>query len=255
MGAGEKVIIDNTNLAKKYVVEFVKIALDFGIPPDLVVLRRFDIDLPDALNRNQYRSLKVPQDVITQQYTRYQGINWGIADCFNTLEDYHPRKWYVPPFKVVPASRPQKRKAIICDIDGTLAHRALLSSPKFHYRSYYGYEECNTDLVDPLVSEVLKGLASRSYTILFVTGRKPDCMAQTKDFLAHALNGVPYQLFCRQSNDDNRSDDIVKYEIFNRFIRNEYAVEGVIDDRKRVIALWEALGLRVLNVGLLNEEF
>ena len=54
---------------------------------------------------------------------------------------------------------------------------------------------------------------------------------------------------------DNRSDDIVKYEIFNEYLRNLSGIFCVFDDRKRVIAMWEELGIKVLNCGSLNDVF
>ena len=58
-----------------------------------------------------------------------------------------------------------------------------------------------------------------------------------------------------REDEDNRSDDIVKYEIFNKYLRKLPGIFAVFDDRKRVIAMWEELGIKVLNCGNLNDVF
>ena len=47
---------------------------------------------------------------------------------------------------------------------------------------------------------------------------------------------------------DRRKDNIVKYEIFNKFIRDKYCVNYVLDDRNQVVEMWRKLGLRTLQV-------
>ena len=47
---------------------------------------------------------------------------------------------------------------------------------------------------------------------------------------------------------DRRRDSIVKAELFDRKVRDEYRVLVVLDDRKQVVDMWRSLGLTCLQV-------
>jgi len=47
---------------------------------------------------------------------------------------------------------------------------------------------------------------------------------------------------------DSRDDTIVKEQIYNTYLK-DMNVTLVIDDRPKVIRMWESLGLEVLDVG------
>lgn len=48
--------------------------------------------------------------------------------------------------------------------------------------------------------------------------------------------------------DDNRDDALVKYELFNKYVRDNYDVLGVFDDRNRVVDMWRRIGLTCYQV-------
>jgi len=54
---------------------------------------------------------------------------------------------------------------------------------------------------------------------------------------------------------DYRPDDIVKKEMYDAFIKDQYNVLGVFDDRLKVVRMWEGLGLWVFNCNQGNVEF
>lgn len=271
LAAGKKVILDSTNLRRSYVIPFIKLAIDFGLTEEDVKKKTLEVDLDEACRRVTERGhTLVPRMVISRQLDRLRTATWTIEDLFKEVREsgYVPKKWFLPPFEVEPyeARKKNKKVAILCDIDGTLAHRKLLEFPTPHYRSFFDYKDANTDEVDRLVATVLKALYADGIKLVFVSGRKKDCKKETQKFLLKALGLKPrqYKLFMRDIKYDRTdpldktkddSDDKVKYRLFNKHIRKQYDVLGVIDDRKRVVALWEALGLRVMNVGSLNEEF
>ena len=66
---------------------------------------------------------------------------------------------------------------------------------------------------------------------------------------------IPYKQLYMRKTGDKRDDTIVKEEIFKEFIEPEYIVLGVIDDRNKVVRMWERLGLKVMKVGGLYDEF
>lgn len=71
--AKKSVIVDNTNLKKKYLKEFSK----YGVP---VEYKTFDIDLPTAILRDQYRDANVGREVLERQYKSFQALQ---KDFFN----------------------------------------------------------------------------------------------------------------------------------------------------------------------------
>lgn len=272
LAQNKSVIIDNTNLRRKYVIEYCHIALDMELSYEDIAVKRFPIDIQTAQSRIRHRNERfVGDDVLQKQFERFNSAKDILTEDLwdSILQEYRPTRWLLPSFNVEPISHDKMLpKAIICDLDGTLSHRKLLLSDYISYRSFYDYSKCDTDEVDVLVADVIKGLHQQGYTIIFVSGRKSECMQLTRNFIEKAtgLSESDYWLFMRDETKDvhvNASngklqddpDDKVKYRLFNQYIRYNFNVIGAIDDRKRVVALWEQLGLRVLNVGLLNENF
>jgi hypothetical protein len=47
---------------------------------------------------------------------------------------------------------------------------------------------------------------------------------------------------------DTRNDGIVKNELFERHLAGRFIIDFVLDDRDRVVAMWRAKGLKVLQV-------
>jgi len=130
-----------------------------------------------------------------------------------------------------------KDKAIICDLDGTLA---LLNN-----RSPYEEEKCGTDDLNEPVAKVLRAMRSNHY-IIFTSGRRESkSRIETEKWLS--FHGFMYHrdppvqhmdlLFMR--TDEGKVDDAkVKSDIYEKFIKPLYKIEFVLDDRKRVVDMW-----------------
>lgn len=132
-------------------------------------------------------------------------------------------------------------KAVICDLDGTLA---LLTT-----RKPYGEDQgrCEEDTLCTTVSDILKAMFASGYHIVLVSGRFDTYEQQTEKWLQKY--SIPYSgLFLRRAN-DQRSDDIIKEELYREHIEPFYDVQFVIDDRPKVIRMWKALGFKVLDMG------
>jgi len=134
-----------------------------------------------------------------------------------------------------------KPKAIIVDIDGTLAnvdHRVGLLPD---WDSFFAAQK------DDTVNEWCRNLLWRyhpDYTIFYITGRPEKYREVTKKWLMEkecpTLGAV--DLYMRpDTKHDN--DDEVKKKIYEDHIKNKYDVEFVIDDRDKVVAMWRELGL------------
>lgn len=131
-----------------------------------------------------------------------------------------------------------KPDAIICDIDGTLAHRKD--------RSPYDYSRVREDDVDVDIRDLIYVHYIAGTTIILLSGREDSCEEDTQQWLQDNL--VPHhELFMRDSG-DYRKDSIVKRELFDQHIRDNYRVRFVLDDRDQVVQMWRDLGLKCFQV-------
>lgn len=141
----------------------------------------------------------------------------------------------------------EKLKTFIFDIDGTISdnsHRVhfIEQNPK-DWKSFFS--QC---VNDPPIEEtmlLLKTLSSH-YIILLVSGRREKDGKNTQTWLFK--HGVPYlEMFLRKDG-DFRPDTVVKKEIYEECIKDNYNVLGVFEDRKSVVEMWRSLGLKCYSV-------
>lgn len=262
------IIIDNTNLKKQYIQDYVEIFADLSVPIEDVEIVNFDVDLEVCLERVRARIEKpVSEEVLRRQAEQYQSArNLGLENFYdpNTQEwiTKRPRrKWYYTNFEVEPYEPNEKLpEAYIFDIDGTVAHRRMRLEQIPHVlRPYYGDFDCKDDVPDRRILrliEILSRANDASRKIIFLSGREDGHMEETKQFIEEhtSLSSEDYELFMRKEGDE-RNDAVIKYELFKNNIENRYNVIGVFDDRKRVVAMWEEMGIKTFNVGSLNEDF
>ena len=131
------------------------------------------------------------------------------------------------------------RKAILCDIDGTLAH--------MQNRSPYDWDKVGDDVVDKTIKEILRTFYSTSeYDIILISGRDDVCKQITERWLDK--NYIFYDGLYMRKHNDNRPDEVIKKEIYDKHIKDEYDVEFVLDDRNKVVKMWRGLGLKCLQV-------
>jgi hypothetical protein len=134
-----------------------------------------------------------------------------------------------------------RRKAVICDLDGTLA--------TIGNRSPYDAARCDVDSLNVPVAECVRALRGH-YRIIFVSGRQEKDRAPTAAWLKQHLfwdENVDYDLFMRATG-DMRNDAVVKEEIYKARIEPYLDVLLVLDDRRRVVAKWRELGLTCFQV-------
>jgi len=129
--------------------------------------------------------------------------------------------------------------AIICDIDGTLAHMVD--------RGPFDWKKVSTDRVD----EVIRGLVYSArfhcgHTIILLSGRNECSRALTEEWLSNKY--IAYHHLFMRKDGDNRNDAVVKKEIYEREIKGRYEIEYVLDDRNRVVDMWRSIGLKCLQV-------
>ena len=225
---GKNVIIDDTNLNPKHEQSLKTLAQELGV----------EFEVNDSF-------LKVPvEECVERDIKRDKSVGYKVI--YKMYYDY----LYQDPSKKIVNSSNKKRRCVICDIDGTLAHN-------YGGRNIYDLTRVKEDTPDPLVCAVLDGLDSTFgidyLDIIIVSGREDDCRKETEEWLYH--NMIPYKALYMRKSGDKRDDAIVKEEIYKEFIEPEYCVLGVIDDRNKVVRMWEKLGVKVMKVGGLYNEF
>lgn len=211
----KNVIIDDTNLNPKVLGRWKALGLEWG---KVEIVDLTDVPLLECIRRDSDRGEKsVGKDVIINM-ARKAGL-----------------------YK-------RERKEIICDIDGTLCDiserlHLIKGNEKKDWDAFFA--EIPNDKPRFDIIERVREL-SKDFTIVLVTGRPERFKKETQKWLGRY--GVPYETLIMRKDRDTRADDIIKQEILDAYF-DKAMIEMVIDDRPRVIRMWQANGLKVEDVG------
>jgi hypothetical protein len=133
-------------------------------------------------------------------------------------------------------------RAIICDLDGTLA---LIG-----HRSPYDTAKALDDALNEPVANVIEVYAHQDkfdIRLILVSGREDRHRRTTEDWLEkHDI--THYEALYMRPSGDRRKDFVVKHEIYERHIKGKYDVLFVLDDRDQVVKMWRELGLTCFQV-------
>lgn len=139
--------------------------------------------------------------------------------------------------------KPGTPKAILVDVDGTVALHSSVG------RSPFDWSRVGEDVPNASVIDAVRAMAYAGYDVVFVSGRSEECRDATAAWLGeHVL--LPHYwggLFMRAAG-DMRKDSIVKLELFDRHVRDQFDVAAVFDDRAQVVSAWRSIGLTVFQV-------
>lgn len=184
----------------------------------------FDVPWLELMKRNLYRGEgAVPIDVLRQMF-------WKMCE-------YQKKPVY--------NGTPGKPKAVIFDVDGTLA--------KMVGRSPYDLEKCDTDIINPMVVELARSYYRDGYAVIVVSGRESGTSddeikykMMTRKWLTDKF--IPFTEHFQREQGDSRGDMIVKEEIFWRDIAPYYDVKLAVDDRAQVVEMWRRIGVECWQV-------
>lgn len=238
--AGISTVVDATHLEPRYLRRWARLATRLGVEFEVIDV----VADVDKCQRRAYERWRTPgyefgryidPDIIEARAKKYPVEKWPVV----TAEPFHPE-----PVEFVEGLP----EAIIVDIDGTLAHIPDGG------RSPYSYDNVGEDVVDEqirwLVNELAGDLALK---IIVMSGRDDTCREDTEKWLID--NRISFdELHMRPADakDEHGSklpDFRVKYDLFNRYIRGNYNVRFVLDDRSQVVThCWRAMGLKCLQV-------
>lgn len=139
----------------------------------------------------------------------------------------------------------------IFDIDGTLAdlsHRLhFIQDKPANWAKVFA--ACPGDSVIDEIAYLARLLHDAGHVIMLITGRSDECEAETIEWLAH--NYIPYKTMYMRTQGDHRPDNEVKAELLGELLKDwkEYGPPAaVFEDRKQVVDMYRAKGLRVFQV-------
>lgn len=222
---GKHVIVDDTNLSQKNINRITDLANNYRKRTGEQVkieIKEMPIEVEEAIARDAKRERPVGRRKIEKLHRQ-----------FYAKEDKKGRgPYYMEQDKALP-------KAILCDIDGTLA---IIDG-----RSPYDATLCEQDALNEPIANIVKAEYAAGTTIFLFTGRKDSTQTQTLNWLKKFE--IPYHKLVMRKHEDVRKDAIVKTEFFDAHIRDQYFVKYVLDDRNQVVDMWRLdIGLACLQV-------
>lgn len=217
------IILDNTNLADGTVTRLARIAHQYGAE---VKLKDFlDVPVKTCVERNEQRDEKVPPHVISRMAKMLPRAREYQLPEPPTVKKYH--------------NDPSLPHTIIVDVDGTLA--------EMQNRGPYEWDKVGDDTPNIPVVAAVQAMRARGVHVIVMSGRDGSCFDATRAWLdQHVGEGLPLHM---RAEGDDRTDAIVKHEMFQAHVENQYHVECVFDDRDQVVHLWRRqLGLKTFQV-------
>lgn len=205
---GKHVIVDDTNLSDKNFVRISQLVQQFNKENSdcvTVEIKEMETTLEECIERDAQREKKVGEKVIKNMHRQF----------FNSSVIYSDQNQILP-------------KAIICDLDGTLA---LMNG-----RNPFDAARCDEDLLNVPVANTLKNYHQLGYKIILLSGREEKYKAPTLRFLE--MYEIKFDELLMRKTSDNRKDSIIKKEIFAEHIQDKYFIEFVLDDRNQVVDMW-----------------
>lgn len=219
LAGGRSVVVDDTNLNPKNETMWREVAKEAQATFEVQIV---NADLATCIERDTGREKAVGRDVITNMALQY-----GL---------------YPKPLKGF----------VLCDLDGTLCdvdHRLKYAKgPEKDWAKFFAGIPDDTLRVGTL--DILLGYETVGYEIIFVSARPENYREATEAWLEKQFKGYRMHktLIMRRAN-DKRDDVDVKQQVYDTYFKDKYPIEAVIDDRPKVIRMWKANGLNVIDVG------
>jgi len=201
---GKHVIVDDTNLSSKNLNRITQLAEQYRKQTGeevKVEVKEFAISLEDAIARDAQRQRSVGAERIRKLYHQFYGDG--------TRKGRGP--FYAEQDKTLPP-------AIICDLDGTLAI--------IDHRNPFDASECEKDELNEPVADIVKSYHATGHQIILLSGRTDNYKAQTERWLAK--HSIPYHQLLMRKDGDSRKDAIIKKEIVDANIKDQFYVKFVL---------------------------
>lgn len=225
MERGLNIISDDTNLHEKHIKDFKNMIDEFNSSQkdyvyELEIVDFTHVSRDECIQRDKSREKSVGEQVIRTMYNQFLKKEAKM--------------------NLIPVD-PDKKRCILCDLDGTLAW--------CDNRSPYDTSKCAEDSVNYSILHLLNiYLDSGAFDIIFVTGRERQYEDATRTFLEEkcGLSRLDYKLYMRDRKDIK--DNEVKEKILKEDILPFYNVSFVLEDRDRVVKMYRENGVQCFQV-------
>ena len=231
------VVIDDTNLTDRFVKEWLRLAQKMGVRSEFV---DFNVPLEQALADNKARGDAggrfVPEDVIRSFHQRFVNRKTGLLKPHPVLD---------PTFEPIVRKyvrQPGKPKAVLVDIDGTVA--------KMEERGPFEWHRVGEDSPIQNVIDLAMRVQASGAQLIFMSGRDEVCREETYDWLVRHMSTNDFRppvLFMRPEG-NMEPDQIVKPAMFWKHVGEEYDVIAAFDDRQKVVDMYRSMGITVAQV-------
>lgn len=213
------VLIDATHCRAEYLKHYIE---KFNHMAD-ISFKIFDIDAGEIAERCDKRYKEtgkfIPEAVQRKYLKEFEALKKTFDFSMRPQTDNRER---------VVKQDPALPKAIICDLDGTLA--------LMDHRNPFDATHADKDEPNEPVVNTLNVFAKEGYRILLVSGREERFREPTIKFLCQYH--IPYHQLWMRPSKDFRKDAVIKREIFETEIAGKYYIEFILDDRDQVVEMW-----------------
>jgi predicted kinase len=229
---GKNVIIDDTNLNPATINKWKFLAASCNAD---IEYKRFYVPYKTALERAKKRKaeggLYISKNTILDFYKHY---------FKKELEDEMTDK------RVIRMPQKELPKAVICDLDATLAlHQG---------RTPFDWSRILEDKPEPRLKQLLDLFVKNDIKILFLTGRTEDALDNTVQWIYENIHLTEnqYELFLRDNKDFSHGDDY-KRKVYNDFIKDKFNILCVFEDSNKCVKMFREEGLLTCQVE--NSDF
>jgi predicted kinase len=222
---GYDIIIDDTNLNPGTLAKWKNLANELGVP---LVEKSFDVPIEVCIERDVQRTGRAHVG---------RGVIENMALTYGLIPKLDP-----------------EQKVVIFDMDGTMAdqtvRRQYIEGEHKDYDLYYNYVSILGDTPVGVVIDWCNACYADGLIVLVVSGRPADRASDaTVDWLR--MYGVNYHRLFMRPGGDFRDDDIIKQEILDKILKwiNKDQILFSVDDRPRIIRMWQLNGITCYDVG------
>lgn len=118
--------------------------------------------------------------------------------------------------------------------------------PECTCRGPFDWKKVGLDDVDETIAGIVNRLNDVDLVAIVMSGRDESCRDATEAWLLK--HGIVYDKLFMRPEKDMRKDNIIKSELFDDYVRDNYDVQFVLDDRNQVVDMWRAMGIKTLQV-------
>lgn len=238
---GFDVIADNTHLRKDDITNYER---NFGYLADIYI-KPIEVEPIVAKHRVILREgMGTDVQYIDRQIKEYNSLEIVKSEPDSSIGILFPKK-QTPKVEY----NPKLPDCYLIDIDGTCASCEGVRSPYDGEKLYLDNPIVPMQkLLAIITKEDVEGMMIPP-TIIYVSGREDKWAEATMEWLGdHGFPTYHTFMYMRKTG-DTRKDTIVKREIYEEYIKGEYNVLGIFDDRLSVTDTYrEQMGLYVFNV-------